>query len=113
MSQIQITIPTIEKGQEVYDAIMAEIEPDLTSEGVKLLDEKYKNETPEQTRARARRYDAAMVKYQKKYDEYLAVKNVEVTHFVHKTIEAAEAIDRRSEMPRFYQIENSILQNAA
>jgi len=46
-------------GDEIYDRIMTGIEPELTTEQLPTLSEKYKDETDEQKQARADRYNAA------------------------------------------------------
>ncbi len=43
----------------MYDQIMGEIEPDLLTTQIPLLDEKYKNETPEQKKNRMAAYAQA------------------------------------------------------
>lgn len=50
--------------QQFYDLIMAEIEPELVSTQVPLLDEKYKDETPQQAAERTERYNRAFEKFQ-------------------------------------------------
>ena len=62
--------PVIPSGTEVYDQIMGEIELDLTSTARPTLEEKYKNETPEQRSERGRRYHKALEEYQKQYVIY-------------------------------------------
>src|SRR4051812_49121399 len=44
---------------QLYDIVMARIEPELTSEGMKTLDERAKNETKEQKITRLERYQKA------------------------------------------------------
>lgn len=62
----------IARGLEIYDEIMASIEPELTSASLTTLAEKYANETPEEGAARAQRYDAAFTEYDKRYATYMA-----------------------------------------
>lgn len=65
-----VQVPQILQGQQVYDNIMGRIEPELTTTTVKTLKEKYKDETPEQAKERAKRYSAAFAEYDKQYQEY-------------------------------------------
>lgn len=51
-------------GGEMYDAIMAGIEPELVSTNVKSLPEAYKDETDEQAAERAERYNRAFEAYE-------------------------------------------------
>ena len=45
--------------QWIYDTLMAEIEPDLTSENIVKLDEKYRDESEDDRKARMERYPLA------------------------------------------------------
>ena len=45
--------------QWIYDTLMAEIEPDLTSENIVKLDEKYRDESEDDRKARMERYTLA------------------------------------------------------
>lgn len=45
--------------QWIYDTLMAEIEPDLTSENIVKLDEKYRDESEEDRKVRMERYTLA------------------------------------------------------
>lgn len=65
-----ITPPKIHGGQEVYDSIMGDIEPELTTAGLATLDEKYKDETAEAAAERLERYKKAFEEYNKRYAEY-------------------------------------------
>ncbi len=45
--------------REFYDTFMQSVEPDLVTKNIAGLDEKYKNETPEQRKDRSMRYNHA------------------------------------------------------
>lgn len=66
--QTAVCIPT---GTELYDAIMGEIEPELTSSQLPLLAAKYENESHEERKERLQRFNFAFTLYQRCYDEYL------------------------------------------
>lgn len=59
----------------LYNFIMEQIEPELTTEGTKTLDEKYKSETPEERQVRAARYEKAFKLYDQRFAEYNAYWN--------------------------------------
>jgi hypothetical protein len=42
-----------------YDTFMTSVEPDLTTKNIQNVDEKYANETPEERKKRAQRYNHA------------------------------------------------------
>jgi hypothetical protein len=46
--------------EDLYNVLMSEVEPDLTTDMIDLLDEMYAGESQEQKRARAERYAAAL-----------------------------------------------------
>ena len=54
-------------GAEVYDQIMGAMEPELTNAERGGLEEKYKNETPEEREARYTRYEAAYQEYDRQF----------------------------------------------
>jgi hypothetical protein len=66
------SVDAIARGLQIYDEIMASIEPELTSAVLPTLAEKYANETPEESKARGERYDAAFIEYDKRYATYMA-----------------------------------------
>ena len=57
-------------GQEIFDSIMGAIEPDLTSENAKKLNEKYAGEGRGEQKTRMLRYQKAFVEYDERYAEY-------------------------------------------
>ncbi|MFH0770046.1 MAG: hypothetical protein V1926_01575 [Candidatus Peregrinibacteria bacterium] len=64
-------IPLLPKsGKELYDFIMRQIEPELTSDQSPLLNEKYKNETPHQLQERGRRYIKAFDQFNRELQKY-------------------------------------------
>ena len=63
--------PTILSGEEVYELIMGKIEPELTESQRPNLDEKYKNEMPEDNKTRLARYQKAFEQYDIDYKAYM------------------------------------------
>lgn len=96
------------RGQEIYDQIMAEVEPELVTATLATLGEKYKDETPEQAQARAARYEAAFAEYDKRYATYMADLSGKV-HSLQRTVRAGiETDDRKEEENALTSLENSI-----
>lgn len=113
MAKLDITIeqiprPDIPDGLAIYDKIMGEIDEDLTSTGAKKLNEKYRNETPEQTKARAARYDAARDEYDRRYEEWKSNKRTEVNKAIHGAYELTEKIDRSKDDPIVAKLEKEM-----
>lgn len=94
----ELTIPT---GDELYNLLMSAIEPDLTTDQLPLLDEKYKSETPEQAKARADRYEKAFAEYDKQLDAYLAKLEAKVHQYqsaARKSVEKEERVKEEKEL---------------
>ena len=68
MSFLGIQIPS---GDELYNQLMAGIEPELTTDQLPLLSERYKGETTDESKTRARRYEKAFKEYDKQLKQYL------------------------------------------
>ncbi|MBT4119813.1 MAG: hypothetical protein HOG89_03810 [Candidatus Peribacter sp.] len=73
--------PQLQGGAEVYNMIMGKIEPDLTSDMIDTLDEKYAGETEEEKVERMKKYAAAFIEYQKQFEAYMNDKKAEVKSF--------------------------------
>lgn len=97
MPPVPPTPPKIPTGRELYDAIMGHIEPELATDAAKTLDDKYKNETPEQRAARIRRYDLAFGRYEEAYSEYIATLDAQVTRYRRAAFAHTESRDRDAE----------------
>ena len=54
----------------MYDSIMREIEPELTSAMLPTLDATYANETPEEKDVRSERYNKAFAEYDVRFQKY-------------------------------------------
>ncbi|MBI3619406.1 hypothetical protein HY213_05235 [Candidatus Peregrinibacteria bacterium] len=89
-----LRIPT---GQELYDMLMGHIEPELTTQGIKDLDEKYKNETPQENAIRKQRYQLAVDRYQQAYEGYMQTLDAQVQRYKRATFGQVEIEDRERE----------------
>jgi hypothetical protein len=81
-------------GEQIYDQIMAEIEPDLTSALYPTLAVKYAGETEEQKQARMARYEAAFAEYDARYEKFLTTVTSESHAIKKEARDAAESKDR-------------------
>lgn len=102
--------PTIPTGRELYDQIMGHIEPELTTEGRKILGEKYKVETSEQKQKRAVRYKIAFERCAKACDEYLVTLRVQADRYVRVRREHLESKDRALDESSFDETFGGIYQ---
>lgn len=88
---------------------MSQIEPELTTEGVKMLNATYASETPEQTHMRARRYDDARAEYMRRYNAYIVSAHKAADSYKKEIRDDAEGHVRDAEAPLLERIFQSIL----
>jgi hypothetical protein len=65
--ELEALLPTAE---DIYDALMGKIEPDLVSTNLPLLESAYLGETPAQKQVRMARYQKALAAYDKALDAW-------------------------------------------
>jgi hypothetical protein len=97
--------PTVPKAEELYNSLMREIEPDLTTDQIPLIDEKYKGETPEETLARLEKYKKAFALYDEKSVEFFKDLSNKVTAYRKQALQEAETEVKGEEQVRISQIE--------
>lgn len=83
---------------------MSHIEPELVTDAAKTLEEKYKNETPENHAQRMKRYDLAFERYEQAYGEYMATLDTQVTRYRRQAFSHTELEDRASDQTLLDQI---------
>ncbi len=82
--------PIAKGGQMIYDSIMVEIEPDLTSDKVHRLDALHPNETEAKKKERMKRYAAAFKKYEERYKEYRQQQTEKLRRFGKGLVQSVE-----------------------
>jgi len=100
-------IPTQKSGAEIYNSIMREIEPELTTDQIPLMKAKYKDETPEQKKARGKRYAKAMEEYERRYAAYLQEQDAKVRSFKIEAMHFIEDKAAESDQQKLLSIESS------
>jgi hypothetical protein len=85
--------PPVPPAQVLYDFLMGKIEPDLTSNQLPLLKQKYQSETPEEKKERKKRYGKAMQQFDIAFAEYIEHYN-QAVHRYKKT--ALQLIEQRT-----------------
>ena len=85
------TVPT---GDEIYDALMSDIDMDLITVNLPLLDAKYAGESTQERTARFKRYEEAYAKYDEAYAIWIQTLNQSVEQYRHEALRSAEAKDR-------------------
>lgn len=101
--------PTLPTGQEIYDGIMSQIEPDLVTDQLPLLDQKYPNENPEDKAKRMERYKVAFAEYDKKYREYVDQLHQWLHNFKKTSVAHIETERRAEESVQMAALESTIL----
>ena len=100
--------PVIPSGEEIYDQLMQDIEPDLMTATLPTLKEKYKDETPEQAKTRAERYSTAFAEYDKQYAAYIAEQENVLHSYSRQLGNQAEQFVRTDEDQSITQLEAAI-----
>ncbi|MDD5623293.1 MAG: hypothetical protein PHI23_01125 [Candidatus Peribacteraceae bacterium] len=99
--------PPSKSGEEIYDAIMREIEPELVTDQLPLLKEKYKEETPEQKNERGARYQKAFEEYDRRYKLYLSAQHEKVRQFKKSALGFVEAHTNQDDAAKMQSLESS------
>ncbi|MFH1444581.1 MAG: hypothetical protein ABIG34_04315 [Candidatus Peregrinibacteria bacterium] len=103
-----IVRPELPTGREIYDILMASIEPDLVVNKMDALDQLYAQETPSDHRKRMKRYRKAFEEYDRQYAEYMRTLSQEVTDYRRSSCRALEEESRAEETTRIASIERSM-----
>ncbi|MEK7563256.1 MAG: hypothetical protein AAB544_02580 [Patescibacteria group bacterium] len=103
-SQATVTVPNV--GPVAYDQIMSGIDPELCSDQIPHLAEKYKDESKEDRVKRVERYNESFAKFDAMAADYLkslhAQKNVQRK----QAMASAETEARAEELAQMQQIES-------
>ncbi len=103
------TAPALPDGTTFYDAIMREIEPELTSDQLALLEERSAADTPEQKAERQARYKAAFEVFDRRFDQEMTTLERQVHTFKSESQKQAELANRQKEQVDMAALESSIL----
>ncbi len=95
-------------GEQIYDKIMGGIDRELTSKNIAMLEEKYKNETPEQKKVRAQRYEKAYEEYEKRYALYQAGRASSMKRFKAQAMQSLESQERQTEESNMQSLESQM-----
>lgn len=85
-------------GDALYDQLMAVIEPELLIASLPTLEEKYKDETDEQARSRAERYEKAFDAYDQALAAYMAARKEEAEKRQRNAMSSIEQGEHDEEM---------------
>ncbi len=88
---------SLPSGIDIYDALMATIDPELISVNLSTLQEKYKNESERDRGVRLKRYQAAYAAYDKAYAIWIGTLEQRVDSYRRDVLRLAEEKDRAGE----------------
>ncbi len=96
-------------GDALYDSIMETIEPELVSANSENIAELTKDETVEERKVRAERYEKAFALYDAKMEEYVSKTKEASAKHRRDTLKALERDDREEEEKKMEDILNATL----
>ena len=97
---------TLPSAKRLYDAIMGVIEPDLLTDELSRLNERFSSDTPKQKLARIARYKKAYAMYDRLFKEWVTTPFQAVEKY-------SKALKRGQEQQEIRNIESSIDSAAA
>lgn len=100
--------PVIIPADELYDRIMGEIEPELVSNVLPTLKDRYVQETAEERMARAERYQHAFAEYEARLQEYAEDWNAQFRTFKRTALASLENAHRGDESGDLNALESSM-----
>lgn len=100
-----IVIPS---GEEIYNALMSKINPELLSTNIDMLDAPYPNETEEEHAARYQRYSRDFAQYEKDYAAWLSGVHAELHTYKKEALRLSEAQSRKEEASFFTDLESQM-----
>lgn len=97
-------------GAEIYDGIMRLINPELTLQSLPHLDERYRDESEDERRARLWGYEEDFKMYERAFARWANGVRGAVDALKHAALSAAETIHRSKEVEALGAIEQSFTQ---
>lgn len=104
----QQTSTNAEEAFSLYDALMWEIEPELTAGVIPHLDAFYSGETNEERHERAARYERAFKEFEKRWGELVAAWKEEMQGYRKEALQSLRTKSAREDAAALEEIERSI-----
>ena len=93
--------------EDLYNLLMVEIEPDLTTDMLPLLNEKYEGETAEDRKARSERYAEAFEEFAIRFDKAMAIWKEQILKLKEKAFGIARERTGKNDEQALSDIERS------
>lgn len=94
--------------EQLYDALMYDIEPELVTHMLSVLPEIYDRETPEEKQERAKRYAKAFETFSERFGEILDLWKSELVAFKEKALTSFKERSTKEDASHLSDIEHSI-----
>lgn len=92
----------------LFDAVMAEVEPDLMRKNIGALSEKYKGETPEQRTVRVERYAKAYLTWKEKLKQIVSAWKKEILKYRDGVIAKAKITSEKADEQELQNLDSEI-----
>jgi len=93
--------------EDLYNLLMVEIEPDLTTDMLPLLSEMYEGESAENRKARSERYAEAFEEFAIRFDKAMAIWKEQIHKFKEKAFGIARERSGKNDVQALSDIERS------
>lgn len=108
----EVGLPIFPPPQELYDQIMVQIEPELTTTIIPTLVEKYAHEDSSDAQARAKRYAQACEKYDTSFRAYMQALRGAIKQFARSAAKSFEATVRTGERMNLQNLESAFISSS-
>ncbi len=98
------SLPILPSGDQLYDYLMGQIEPDLVSDRIPFTVEAYKTDTEEERKERAIRYQKAFDEYKKRKDEYVKEARKKIAEYEREKFDELEEVSAIFDEERMMEI---------
>lgn len=94
--------------ETIYNLLMTEVEPELTTMVMPHLDEIYKDETPKEKKKRNKRYAKAFKKYDKRFKKAMGIWKEQILKFKTAAFALAKKRSGEDDQNKLADIERSL-----
>jgi len=103
-----ITLQTEWKMEDIYNLLMSDIEPDLMTENISILDDLYSYESEEERKSRMEWYAEAMIIFKDRFEKFARIWKEEMTGIRSTVRDEQRAPEERKDRQKMRNVERSI-----
>ncbi len=93
--------------EEIYNILMSEIEPELMTGMIPMLDDLYIEETPEEKKERGERYARAFILFQERFQDFCGAWKQSLLSIKHHYVQKKEGQDQQEDQYHMDELETS------